>query len=211
MAQKKNQGEEGRPGQRGLHGKPRPPGQPSQRGALGQQLRQAARAMRGGGRSGARTAEAPRGGGRRTVADLMTRDPAMCTPGTRIHEAAQLMRDHDCGALPVVESLDNPVPVGVVTDRDLVVRGLAEPARFPEMLVVDVMTAEPATVREGEPLEGAIRVLMAEKIRRVIVVDDYGRCTGMLAQADLAQSRDERTQDVVEAVSSPGEEDRVTP
>lgn len=174
----------------------------------------AGRAQQGGQQSasggGTRGGKGARGekGGHHLVENIMTASPAICTPGTTLFEAAQLMRDNDCGALPVVESLDRPLPVGIVTDRDLVVRGLADEAKFAELLIVDVMTAEPATIRGNEPVDAAIEIMEAQKIRRLIVVNDDGLCTGMLAQADLARSGEERTTEMVEAVSEPGEGQR---
>lgn len=159
--------------------------------------------------TGARAAQGGGDGGA-LVADLMSPDPVLCTPGTTCFDAAILMRDNDCGALPVVESLDNPIPVGVVTDRDLVVRGLAARMNPDDTLIVDVMTAEPFTISEDASVDEAMDLMEEKKIRRLIVVDEYGRCCGMLAQADLARAAPEAAGDVIESISEPGEEQRPT-
>jgi CBS domain-containing protein len=161
-------------------------------------------------RTGGRATGIKRGNGRR-VRDVMSPDPIIVTPGTRPSDAAQLMRDGDCGALPVAESLADPRPVGIITDRDIVIRGVVDQERLSELLVLDLMTAEPYSVREDDPLDVAVELLEERKIRRVIVVDDAGRICGMLSQADLVRAGErERAAEVIAKVSEPGEEPRPT-
>lgn len=151
----------------------------------------------------------PSSNGQGEIARIMTPNPAMCTPGTTCFEAAIMMRDNDCGALPVVEGLDHPICVGVITDRDLVVRGLAENYDLKDALVVDLMTAAPVTISESASIEEAMQLMEDHKIRRLVVVDENGFCCGILAQADLVRSEVE-VDDVLEAISEPGEEERPT-
>ncbi|MBA3555693.1 MAG: CBS domain-containing protein, partial [Gemmatimonadales bacterium] len=76
------------------------------------------------------------------ISDFMTRDPTCCVPEAMAREAAELMRDNDCGAIPVVENMDNRKLVGMITDRDLAVRGLAE-GKGPDATVRELMSVEP--------------------------------------------------------------------
>src|SRR5688572_7207475 len=84
----------------------------------------------------------PQRGGTMRVADIMTPEPACCTPDSTAGEAATLMKDHDCGSIPVIENQGNRRLVGVVTDRDLAIRGLAA-GKGPETLVRELMTEVP--------------------------------------------------------------------
>jgi CBS domain-containing protein len=140
------------------------------------------------------------------IGELMTRDPACCVPETSAREAAVLMRDNDCGAIPVVETLENRKLVGIVTDRDLAVRGLAE-GKGPDALVRDLMTAEPAGAAPDDEIETVREVMIRERIRRVVVLDRDRRVVGIVAQADLARedaaASDREVGRIVEAISEP--------
>lgn len=140
--------------------------------------------------------------------EIMTPNVACCTPETPLHEAARLMRDHDCGALPVLES-ENPGEVtGIVTDRDLAVRGLAR-GYDSETAVHEVMTANPYCCSPDDEVDDVERLMSQHQIRRVPVVDENRHVRGMVAQADLARSNDPSVRkdvdDVVEAISEPAE------
>jgi CBS domain-containing protein len=138
-----------------------------------------------------------------TVVSIMTSHPRFIRPSATLQECAVLMRDADCGALPVVEDIARPAPIGVVTDRDLVIRGLTEGESASRLHVADVMTADPEVVRHDASIDEAVRVLARNQVRRVLVVDDDGLCIGIVAQADLARDAPEHMQDVVQAVSEP--------
>lgn len=135
------------------------------------------------------------------VKDIMTPNPACCTPDTTVQEAACLMAEHDCGEIPVVESQDNPKPVGVVTDRDICCRVMAE-GKDAQTRVADCMTAPCVTVTPETSVDDCCRVLEENQIRRVPVVDEQGNCCGIVAQADIAQEATPRqVVGVVQAVS----------
>lgn len=122
---------------------------------------------------------------RREVATAMTTDVATVEPGASIAEAAERLAHAEAGALPVCDADDRLV--GVVTDRDIVVRALAQgddPARTP---VGDFVTPEPATVAPLATLEEAAEVMSAHAVRRLPVVV-RGRVVGMLSESDLALS-----------------------
>lgn len=118
------------------------------------------------------------------VKDIMTKDPVCCCPDSRLEEIARLMSDYDCGEIPVLDSTDKPV--GVVTDRDIVTRGLAKGKDAYAKTARDCMTSPCITVTPETTLEECCRVMEEHQIRRVPVVDEEGRCCGIVAQADIA-------------------------
>lgn len=137
------------------------------------------------------------------VDELMTRDPATCVAGTPLRQVAQMMVEHDCGLIPVLGEARRPI--GVVTDRDIACRVVAE-GRDPYALTAgDVMTRECVTVSEDTSAERCCEVLEENQIRRAIVVDDVGRCIGMIAVADLARRSEVLAGEVIAAVSRPTE------
>jgi CBS domain-containing protein len=138
------------------------------------------------------------------VRDIMTPDPACCTPDTTAREAATLMREHDCGSIPVVESRQSKRLVGTVTDRDLAVRGVAE-GKGPETAVRELMTEAPVTCGPDDEVEIVREVMVARLVRRVPVVDENGGLVGIVAQADIAREEgaasDQEVGRIVEAIS----------
>lgn len=119
--------------------------------------------------------------------DLMTPDPACCTRDTPVEEVARMMAKHDCGEIPVVERKDLKKVIGVVTDRDIVTRAVAE-GKNPATLNVDaVMTSPAITVQERADSDEVTRAMESHQIRRVPVVDQDGALRGIIAQADVAR------------------------
>jgi CBS domain-containing protein len=116
--------------------------------------------------------------------ELMTHEPACCTPEDTAADAARLMRECDCGCVPIVDAQSNRL-VGVVTDRDLAVRGLAS-GKGPKTRLADLMTPNPCSCGPSDDLRAVERTMSDRQVRRVPVVDDDGYCVGIIAQADLA-------------------------
>ena len=137
------------------------------------------------------------------VRDIMTVDPACCTPDTKLVEVACMMVDNDCGQIPVVESAGSRKPVGVVTDRDLIVRAIARGKNPLDMTTREVMSSPAITVTDEASIEECCRILEDRQIRRLPVVDHRGACCGMVSQADLALNAPEQTAEVVKMVSQP--------
>jgi CBS domain-containing protein len=139
------------------------------------------------------------------VREIMTQNPATATPDTTARDAARLMKQHDCGALPVCEPGSGRV-VGVVTDRDIAIRAVAE-GRPVETPVRELMTPSPECVRADDDLDKVESLMADRQVRRVPVVDESGKVIGMVAQADLARElkavgkRD--FSKVVESISEP--------
>lgn len=136
--------------------------------------------------------------------DIMTRDPACCTPDTNLREVARLMVEHDCGEIPVVKSKNDTKPVGVLTDRDIVCRTVAEGKNPLDMRAADCMSTPCITVTEESSVDDCCSTMEENQIRRVPVVDGAGYCCGIVAQADVAMHTNlGRTGHVVGKVSRP--------
>ena len=128
---------------------------------------------------------------RRLARDVMTPDPACCSPETTLDEVAKLMVQNDCGEIPVIDVSDQIV--GVVTDRDIVCRVVAE-GKNPMAYTAETCMTEPVvTVAADSPLDDVLATMEKHQIRRVPVVDERGACAGIIAQADVAwaESQDE--------------------
>lgn len=136
------------------------------------------------------------------VLEVMTRTPATCTRETPLQEVARMMVDCNCGAIPVVDDDDHPI--GILTDRDIVVRTIAQEEDPFAKTAGDVMTADRViTVTTDTSVDAAASLLEDNQIRRLIVCDDDDRVVGMVAQADLARRSESLGGEVVAAVSQP--------
>ena len=141
-----------------------------------------------------------------TCAEVMTREPACCQATDSIVRVAQLMKNEDVGAVPVVEAGSPRKLVGMVTDRDIVVKALASGKSAESATVRDVMTTNIVTCREDEDVSRAVSCMAERQIRRIPIVDADGTLRGIIAQADIATRvhRDKTTGELVEAISEPG-------
>ena len=140
------------------------------------------------------------------VRDVMTKDPACVTPGATIREAAQLMQRENVGIVPVVEEKGTKRLVGVVTDRDIAIRVVAE-GRDGGTRVSDVMSSSRIrTCTPDDNVDDAMEVMANEQVRRVPIVDDRGALVGIVAQADIVRkTRDEdKAGNTVKEISEPG-------
>jgi CBS domain-containing protein len=136
------------------------------------------------------------------VEEIMTKDPACCSPDTTLVDVARMMVDHDCGEIPVVQ---NKKPVGVVTDRDITARVVAAGRNPLDLTARDCMSSPVITVTTGTSVDDCCKTMEQHQIRRVPVVDASGCCCGMVAQADIAKHAPPReVAEVVREVSQPG-------
>lgn len=137
---------------------------------------------------------------RRSCKEIMTRKVTTATRDMSLKDVAVLMRDGDMGSLPVVE---NGRLVGIVTDRDIVVRAVAE-NKSADTAVGDVMTAEIFAVKENDFVFEAIRLMGDKQVRRVPITNDAGELVGIIAMADVAlETEDEREiAETLEEISS---------
>src|SRR5262245_14784486 len=113
------------------------------------------------------------------VKDIMTRNPACTTPDTKLQDVARLMVESDCGEIPVVENRRSMKLVGVVTDRDISCRVVAEGKNPLEMTAGDCMSSPCVTATPEMSLEDCCRLMEENQIRRVPVVDENGGCRGI--------------------------------
>lgn len=133
----------------------------------------------------------------------MTANPACCTPDTTLQDVAAMMEKNDCGLIPVVNSLSDMKPVGTITDRDITIRTVAANHNPINMKAADVMTPNVSTVKPEMSVEECLNIMEDDEIRRVLVVDDQGKCCGIVAQADVVQSTANpiRTNKVIREIS----------
>ena len=138
--------------------------------------------------------------------DVMTKDPVFCQPGDSLTTVANIMKQKDVGSVPVVESGGSRRLVGIITDRDIVVKAIAE-GRSPEAATVkDAMTPNPVSCREEDDVDHALKLMKERQVRRMPIVDSAGLLTGIIAQADVATrvNKDSKTGELVEAISETG-------
>jgi CBS domain-containing protein len=134
--------------------------------------------------------------------EIMTSNVQTITAEMRLEKAAQMMKDGDIGVLPVVNPETNKL-VGIVTDRDIVVRAVAV-GKTPETIVAEVMTTELFTARPDDFAFEAIRTMGERQVRRIPIIDDAGALQGIVSMADVAlEMEDEREiAETLEEISS---------
>ena len=143
------------------------------------------------------------------ISELMTKNPHTVAPDTPVSEAARLMKEEDVGIVPVVERVGGAETrgrlVGVITDRDIAVRHVAE-GRSADTPVRDVMSGGVKTARPDDSVDSVMTLMGSEQVRRIPVVDDRGSLVGMVSQADLARKATDakKVEKTVEQISQPG-------
>jgi CBS domain-containing protein len=140
----------------------------------------------------------------KSVRDAMTADPRSIGASASVVEAARLMLEQHIGSLPVTE--DDRL-VGMITDRDITTRVVAESAVPETTSVGDVYSRDLISVEPNSDLDEALRLMARHQVRRLPVVEN-DRLVGMVAQADIALKESERTGELVGAISEPSEEER---
>jgi len=143
----------------------------------------------------------------KSVRDAMTENPRSIGASASVVEAARLMRDEHIGSLPIT---DDEELVGMITDRDITTRVVAEAADPKMTSVGDVVSRDLISVKPDEDLEEAVQLMASHQVRRLPVVEN-GRLVGIVAQADVAltlRENEQRTGELVEAISEPSGEER---
>ena len=143
----------------------------------------------------------------KSVRDAMTESPRSIGASASVVEAARLMRDEHIGSLPIT---DDEELVGMITDRDITTRVVAEAADPKMTSVGDVVSRDLISVEPDEDLEEAVQLMASHQVRRLPVVEN-GRLVGFVAQADVAlnlRENEQRTGELVEAISEPSGEER---
>ena len=139
------------------------------------------------------------------IADVMTPDPRTVRPGDALQFAAQLMDELNVGVLPVV---DGGELIGILTDRDIVIRSTSAGQDPNTAKVSDAMTTDAQTLQEDASVEEAVEIMEERQLRRVPVVNGAGRLVGIVSLGDLAASGTPEAADALEAISTPAEPDR---
>ena len=143
------------------------------------------------------------------ISEIMSKNPRSVSPDTPVSEAAQLMKEEDVGLVPVVERVGGAETrgrlVGVVTDRDIAIRAVAE-GRAVDSPVSDVMSGGVKTCSPDDSVEDAMAMMGREQVRRIPIVDERGSLVGVVAQADLVRmaGKDRQAEKTVERISQPG-------
>ena len=137
--------------------------------------------------------------------DVMTPKPVCCTVSDMVGIAAQLMKQQNVGSIPVVDNPQSMMLVGIVTDRDLAMKVLAENRNPQQTLVQDVMTTNLVTCYSDDELIDTLDLMSEHQVRRIPVIDHEGHIVGIISQADIAlRAEDEqKTAEVVEEISKP--------
>jgi CBS domain-containing protein len=115
------------------------------------------------------------------------------------------MRDGDIGSVPIVENLNKKRLIGIVTDRDLVIRVLSEDQDHKIVRAQEVMTCDPATCSPDDDLAKCLDAMKSKQVRRMPIVDNSGRVVGIIAQADIAlrMRQPARTGELIQEISQP--------
>ncbi len=138
-----------------------------------------------------------------TVRHVMTARPACGLASTPLTEIAKMLIEKDCGAIPILEGKSRK-PIGIVTDRDIACRAVAEGRNASRLTAADCMSSPCLTALEETSLEDCCRLMEVNRVRRIVVVDETGRCSGIVSQADVARRAPEaKVGEVVRKVSQP--------
>ena len=134
-----------------------------------------------------------------TIRDVMTSNPCSIDAEKPVAYAAKMMRDEDVGLAPIVEG---DKLVGMLTDRDIAVRVVAEGKDPGQVTVKEVASKQVVTIDPQQDLDEALRIMAKHQVRRLAVVEEDGKLVGVVAQADVAREGDDaRTGELVEEIS----------
>jgi CBS domain-containing protein len=143
------------------------------------------------------------------ISEIMSNNPRSVSPDTPISEAARIMKEEDVGLVPVVERVGGAETrgrlIGVVTDRDITIRHVAE-GRSSDAPVSDVMSGGVMTCSPDDSVDTAMELMGREQVRRIPIVDERGSLVGVLAQADLARMPyvARKVEQTIAEISQPG-------
>jgi CBS domain-containing protein len=134
---------------------------------------------------------------------LMTHDPVFCLASDTVDRAAQLMRQEDVGSLPVIENYQTKKLLGIITDRDIALKVVAEKRDATSTRAQEVMTRNPVICRPDNDLQVALDAMAGHQVRRIPVVDDNNQIVGIISQSDVATrvSEPARTAELVKEIS----------
>ena len=135
--------------------------------------------------------------------EVMTKTPVCCLPNDNVAKAAELMKSENIGSIPVIENEQTQKLVGIVTDRDLALKIVADGLDAKSTKVEAVMTRRVVTCLADDDLQKALDAMAEHQLRRIPVVDDENKIVGIISQADVATRADEpeKTAEVVKEIS----------
>lgn len=135
--------------------------------------------------------------------EVMTKDPVCCLPNDSVTKAAELMKSDNIGSIPVIENDQTKKLVGIVTDRDLAMKIIAEGRDAKSTTIETVMTSKVVTCRADDDLQKALDAMAEHQLRRIPVVDNDNKVVGIIAQADVATRVDQpqKTAEMVKEIS----------
>jgi CBS-domain-containing membrane protein len=139
--------------------------------------------------------------------EVMTKNPICCLPNDMVAKVAQLMKSENVGSIPVVENERTRKLVGIVTDRDLSLKVVAEGFDSKSIKAEAVMTREVVTCQAGDDLQKALDAMAKHQLRRIPVIDKDHKVVGIIAQADVATrvNQPEKTAEMVKGISKANE------
>jgi CBS domain-containing protein len=139
--------------------------------------------------------------------EVMTKNPVCCLPTDMVTKAADLMKSENIGSIPVIENEQTEKLVGIVTDRDLALRIIAEGLDAKSTKVEAVMTRKVVSCLAGDDVQKALDAMSEHQLRRIPVVDNDNKVVGIIAQADVATRVDqpEKTAEIVKEISQANE------
>ena len=135
--------------------------------------------------------------------EVMTKKPVCCLPNDLVTKAAELMRSEHVGSIPVIENEETKKLAGIVTDRDLALKIVAEGLDAKSTKVETVMTRKVVTCHAEDDLQKAVDAMSENQLRRILIVDDDNKILGIIAQADVATrlNQPEKTAAMVKEIS----------
>lgn len=138
------------------------------------------------------------------VKEIMTENPQCCTPDMNLVQVAKMMKECDCGAIPVVNDQKEKKPVGIITDRDITIRAVATEKIPAQTMVKECMSAETVVITPEASLEQCAKLMEEKQVRRLVVVNGKGSCLGIVVQAQIARKAPkEITAEVLHEISQP--------
>ena len=137
--------------------------------------------------------------------EVMTKNPACCLSADAVSKAAQLMKKDNVGSIPVIETEQSKKLVGIVTDRDLALKVVADGRDVKSTKVTEVMTHKVVTCHVDDDLQKAVDAMAEHQLRRMPVVDSEYKIVGIISQADVATraNQPEETAKMVKDISQP--------
>lgn len=140
-----------------------------------------------------------------TCKEVMTTNPVCCLPVDSASRAAKLMKTENVGSIPICEDRQNKKLLGIVTDRDLALKVVAEGRDASNTRVQNIMTQQPVSCHAEDDVQKAIDAMESRQVRRIPVVDDKNQLIGIIAQADVATRfrQPDKIAEVVLEISKP--------